>query len=283
MSTGETPKQVQTIDVKRVFHNKNPKLARFIPGFLYRYLERIIHQEEINQFLKEYGNRYNIDFIEAAIKEFNVTIHIEGIENIPEKGKYIIAANHPLGGFDGIILMKIMSKYYKSFKFLVNDILMNLENINDLFIPINKHGKQASEAVKTIDETFRSESQILTFPAGLVSRKIKGVIIDLPWHKNFIVKAIKYQRDIIPVHFSGRNTNFFYRLANLRKFLGIKANIEMLYLVDETFRHKGKKLVVKFGKPIQWQTFDKSRHPREWALWVKKQVYALNGEYNIPF
>ncbi len=283
MSSSKTPKQIQTINVKRVFYNKNSKLAPFIPGFLYRYLERIIHQEEINQFLKEYGNRYNIDFIEAAIKEFNVTIHIEGAENIPKKGRYIIAANHPLGGFDGIVLMKIISEYYQSFKFLVNDILMNLENINDLFIPINKHGKQASEAVKTIDETFKSESQILTFPAGLVSRKIKGVIIDLPWHKNFIVKAIKYQRDIIPVHFSGRNTNFFYRLSNLRKFLRIKANIEMLYLVDETFKHKGKELIVKFGKPIQWQTFDKSKQPREWAMWVKKKVYALNGKYNIPF
>ncbi|MBA7569066.1 hypothetical protein ES708_10803 [subsurface metagenome] len=282
MSDKEKSAKIQPIDVEGVFYAKNPKLARLIPGFIFRYLKRIIHQDRINQFLKEYGDRYNLEFIEAAIKDFNVNIHIKGKENLPEKGRFIFAANHPLGGFDGLVLMKIISEYFSDFKFLVNDILMNLVNIRDLFIPINKHGKQGIEAAKRIDETFRSENQILTFPAGLVSRKIKGQIIDLPWRKNFIMKAIKFQRDIIPVHFSGRNTNFFYRLANIRKLLRIKSNIEMLYLVDETYKHRNKDLVVKFGKPIPWQTFDKSRKPIEWAKWVKEQVYALDGVDKVP-
>jgi putative hemolysin len=178
--------------------------------------------------------------------------------------------------------MKIIHEYFPNFKFLVNDILMNLVNINDLFIPINKHGKQGMEAAKKIDETFRSDAQVLTFPAGLVSRKIKGQIVDLPWQKSFIMKSIKFQRDIIPIHFSGGNSRFFYRLANIRKFLGIKANLEMLYLVDETFKHRNKNLVIRFGKPIPWQTFDKSRKPLEWAKWVKEQTYALDGVFHIP-
>lgn len=282
MSNSKHTDKIQTIDLKRVFYNKSPRTARLIPGFVYRYLKRIIHEDEVNQFLKQYGDRYNLDFIEAAIRDFNVSIKVIGEENIPRTGKYIFASNHPLGGFDGLIIMKILSEYYKDYKFLVNDILMNIVNIKDLFIPINKHGKQGIEAAKKIDETFRSDTQLLTFPAGLVSRKIKGQIVDLPWQKSFIMKSIKFQRDIIPIHFSGSNSKFFYRLANFRKFLGIKANLEMLYLVDETFKHRNKNLVVRFGKPIPWQTFDKSRRPLEWAKWVKEQAYALDGVQNIP-
>jgi 1-acyl-sn-glycerol-3-phosphate acyltransferase len=274
--------RIQTIDIEAVFHKKNPNLARLIPGFIYRYLKRIVHVDEINQFLSIHGEKQNLDFIEAAIKDFNVTILTEGNGNIPASGRFIFAANHPLGGFDGIVLMKIISGYFREFRFLVNDILMNLKNIQELFIPINKHGKQALDAATQLEEIFNSEIQILTFPAGLVSRKIKGQIVDLPWHKNFITKAVKYKRDIIPVHISGHNTNFFYRLAWLRKALRIKANIEMLYLVDETYKHRNKRLVVKFGIPIPWDTFDKSRKPIEWAKWVKEKVYALDGVDNIP-
>ncbi len=282
MSSAHKQTRIQAFDIKSVFYNKNPKLARLIPGIIYRYLKRILHQDHVNQFLEECGDKYNLDFVEASIKEFNVTIEVKGRENIPKEGNYIFASNHPLGGFDGIILIKIISEHFKDFKFLVNDILMNLLNISDYFIPINKHGKQGIEAAKKIDETFCSESQIITFPAGLVSRKIKGQIIDLPWNKNFIMKAIKYQRDIIPVHISGRTSNFFYRLAKIRRLLGIKANIEMLYLIDETWKHHDKKFIVKFGKPIPWQTFDNSRKPLEWAKWVKEKTYALDGVHIIP-
>ena len=282
MSKTKQTERLQVIDIKSVFRKKSPRLARFIPGFIYRYLIHIVRQKEFNEFIEMNGDKHNLDFIEASIKFFNVTIQVEGKENLSGKGKYIFAANHPLGGFDGVVLMKIIGDYFPDFKFIVNDILMILINLRDLFIPINKHGKQGLEAARKIDEAYRSENQILTCPAGLVSRKIKGQIIDLPWQKNFIMKSIKFERDIIPVHFSGRNTYFFYRLAKYRKMLGIKANVEMLYLADETYRHRNKKLVVKFGKPISWKTFDKSRKPMEWAKWVKEQVYALDGVYNIP-
>jgi 1-acyl-sn-glycerol-3-phosphate acyltransferase len=272
----------EKVDIKKVFQEKNPKLARLIPGFIYRYLKRIIHEDFVNDFLEKHGTKQDLDFVEASIHDFGVTIEVQGEENLPEEGKYIFVSNHPLGGFDGLVIMKVLSRHYQSFKFLVNDILMNMKNLRGLFIPINKHGKQGYDSAKAMDATFHSDAQVLTFPAGLVSRKIKGQIVDLPWHKNFIVKAVQYQRDVIPIHMSGRNTNFFYRLANLRKFLGIKANIEMLYLADETYKHRNKHLVVKFGKPIPWQTFDKAKKPAEWAKWVKQKVYELDGVTSIP-
>jgi 1-acyl-sn-glycerol-3-phosphate acyltransferase len=282
MTDHSSLKRIQPIDIKGVFYSKNPKLARLLPGFVINYLKRIIHQDFFNDMLSRHGDKQNIEFIKAAIGEFNVSIHVEGEENLPPEGRFIFASNHPLGGFDGLVLMKIIDQYYDKYKFLVNDILMTLSNIKDLFIPINKHGSQGMQTIKQINKAFESDIQILTFPSGLVSRKIKGQVMDLPWQKSFILKAIKYHRDIIPVHFSGRNTNFFYNLANFRKFIGIKANIEMLYLADETYKHRNKDLTVKFGEPIPWQTFDNTRKSIEWAKWVKERVYALDNIYNLP-
>lgn len=273
-----TKKETQYINIKEVFHKKNPGLARMIPGFVYSYLKRIIHQDYINWFLEKHGHKTGINFARAGIQEFNVSIEVKGKENIPKQGRFIFASNHPLGGFDGLILLSEVNKHFDQVKFLVNDILMNIENLKPVFLPINKHGKQGVEAARQIENAYASDIQIITFPAGLVSRKIKGKIVDLEWKKSFIVKAKKHERDIIPVHVSGSNTNFFYFLANLRKFLGIKSNIEMLYLVDETYKHRNKHIVVQFGEPIPYSTFDKSKSPAEWAFFVKQKAYALNNE-----
>ncbi len=274
---------VPKINLKKVFYEKNPKMAKWLPGFVYRYLKRIVHEEYVNEFLQKYGDKHGIEFANASIKDFNVKIEIEGEENIPKSGRYIFASNHPLGGFDGLMIMHILDKHYKEYKFLVNDILMNIKNLTPLFIPINKHGRQDPKAAEELDRLFKSESQLLTFPAGLVSRRIKGQIVDLPWQKSFITKAKQYQRDIVPIHMSGRNTEFFYRLYSIRKFFGIKAALEMLYLADETYKHRNKSFRVTFGKPIPWQTFDTSKRPIEWAKWVKEQVYKMDGVESIPF
>jgi 1-acyl-sn-glycerol-3-phosphate acyltransferase len=282
MNEDSASKRIQPIDIRKIFYNKNPALARLLPGFVFRYLERIAHQQDINGFLEKHGEKMGLDFARAAILDFNVKVNIRGDENLPPKGRFIFAANHPLGGFDGILLMDVLSRYYNDFKFLSNDLLMNIINLHPVFIPINKHGKQATEAALKLDEAFLSDTHIVTFPAGLVSRKIGGEVMDLVWHKNFISKAIHYERDIVPVFFTGRNSDFFYRLFRIRSFLGIKANLEMFYLVDETFRHRNDTLTVTFGKPISYTVFDKSKTHPGWAKWVKEQVYALGGITKVP-
>ncbi len=273
---------IQQVDIKKIFYDKNPRLARLLPAFVYRYLKRIAHEDYINKLLREYGHLQGLDFANAMIKEFNVQIVAEGEENLPKEGRFIFVSNHPLGGFDGQIIMHLVARHYGGFKFLVNDILMNLRNLGSVFIPVNKHGRQGIELAGRIDEAFRSDDQILTFPAGYVSRRIKGQIVDLEWQKNFITKARQYQRDVIPIHMGGRNSEFFYRLGTIRKKFGIKANIEMLFLIDETYQHRNKTIVVKFGQPIPWQTFDHTKKPIEWAHWVKEKVYLLDGISSIP-
>jgi len=274
--------RIKPVNIRNIFYSKNPSLARLLPGFVFRYLEKIAHQKDNNEFLEKHGEKMGLDFVRAAIHDFNVNVIIKGEENLPARGRFIFASNHPLGGFDGILLMDVLSRYYKDFKFLSNDLLMNILNLHPIFIPINKHGKQAMEAAARLDEAFISDTHIVTFPAGLVSRRVKGQIMDLVWHKNFITKAVHYRRDIIPVHFTGRNSNFFYILYKIRSFLGIKANLEMFYLVDETYKHRNDTLTVTFGKPISYTTFDRSKTHLEWAKWVKEQVYALGGVTHVP-
>jgi 1-acyl-sn-glycerol-3-phosphate acyltransferase len=272
------------VDIKDLFYDKNPKLARWIPGFIYRYLRRITHQDWINEMIRDFGHLKGYDFSKAMMKFFDLKLEVKGEEKLPDDGRYIFAANHPWGGLDGHVIMVLVGEKYgkDKYKFLVNDLLMNLKNLHGVFIPVNKHGKQGAQLVEQLDTAFKSETQILTFPSGLVSRKIKGQVMDLEWQKSFINKAKQYQRDIIPIHMGGENSNFFYRLYRLRTFLGIKANIEMLYLIDETYKHRGKHITVTIGDPIPWQTFDKSKRPMEWAKWVKDKVYQLGGVENAP-
>ena len=270
-------KENQRIDVRKVLYSKNPTLAKTIPGFVINYLKRIVHQNDLNEFLEKWGHLRDSELIEAGLKHFHIKFIVSGSENIPEKGRYIFVSNHPLGGLDGLVFIYELSKHYHDIKFPVNDILTNIENLSGIFLPVNKHGAQAKEAAILIEQAYASDCQILYFPAGLCSRKKRGVIKDLQWHKSFISKSIQHKRNIVPAFFSGRNSNFFYNLANFRKFLGLKANIEMLYLADEMFKQKDNEISLVFGKPIQWETFDKTRSAPEWAEWVKSKSYELES------
>ncbi len=270
--------QQNLIDIDKVIASKSPRLQRALPRFIVRYLKRIIHQDEINEVLQKHGHKQGVDFIDEALKVMQVTYSVKGIENLKPDGRYLFASNHPLGGLDGMILIHLLGKRYPEVKFPVNDLLMHITQLHNIFIPINKHGAQSSQNVKLMDATFASDAQVLYFPAGLCSRKQHGRIEDLEWKKSFIVKAIQHKRDIVPVFFSGRNSNFFYNLAKLRTFLGIKANIEMLYLVNEMFKQKGKSITVIIEEPIPYTTFDSSKSPAEWAKWVKAIVYGLGKQ-----
>ncbi len=264
------------LDIDSVLKAKAKNNYNKIPKVAINYLKRKVHQDELNYIIETYKNKYGSDFMKACVDYFNLTLHIKGEENIPVSGKFIFASNHPLGGLDGICLAAVLGeKYDKKIKYLVNDILLNIENLETIFVPVNKHGWQAKDAVKAINDAYESQNQIITFPAGLCSRKQNGKIKDLQWAKSFVVKAKEFKRDIIPVHFEGRNSNFFYNLSNLRLKLGIKLNVEMLYLADEMMKKKNAKFTITFGKPLSWESFDSSKTPLQWAQNIKELVYKL--------
>ena len=265
------------IDVEAILAAKAGKKARYVPRFVVSYLKKIIHQDEVNQALGTFGHKQDLEFISAFMEYFNNKFEVHGLENLPRDGRRCtFVSNHPLGAQDGLGLAHILGPEYNGkVKFLANDLLMNFPQISSFWIPINKTGKQARNLPQRVNEAFASDDHIVMFPAGLCSRKKKGVIKDLPWKKTFITKSVQAQRDVVPIHFEGENSKFFYRLANINKMLGIKFNIAMLYLSDEMFKNKNKTFKVTIGKPIPWQTFDKSRNATEWAQYVQDIVYTL--------
>lgn len=266
------------IDIDKILTSKAGKKAKYVPGFVVSYLKKIVHQEEINEYLISVKEKRGVPFLEATLEYLDTKIEVEGLENLPDDGRLCtFVSNHPLGGQDGISLGCILGKHYNGkIKYLVNDLLMNLYGLAPLCVPINKTGSQARDFPQMVEAAFRSDDHIIMFPAGLCSRRQPdGTISDLEWKKAFVVKSVQTQRDVVPIYFEGRNSDFFYSLANWCKRLGIKFNIAMLYLADEMFKNKHKTFRVTIGKPIPWQTFDKSKTPAQWAEHVKGIVYKL--------
>ncbi len=263
------------IDIERIIASKSEKWAKRLPKFIIRYLKKTLHQEEINQLLKENENIYGYDFCRDIIKRWDITLKVNGLENVPKTGGAIFAANHPLGGMDAIAIVDALADYRSDIKFLVNDLLMNLKNLKGLFIGVNKFGGNSLSSLQEVQELFASEQAIFVFPAGMVSRKIDGMVQDLEWKKTFITRAKKNNKDVIPVYIDGKLSNFFYRLAAIRSALKIKLNIDMLYLADELYKQHGKTINITFGKPIPASTFDQSKNDQEWAAWVRAKTYEL--------
>lgn len=270
------------IDIENVIAAKNPALLRYIPRFLINYLKRILHQDDINDFISRNSDKYNLDFTRAIGDEFVKELIVTGANNIPVDGRCIVASNHPLGGLDGISLINAVSEIRKDIIFPVNDLLMNLVNLRGIFIPVNKHGSNAQN-ISILDNAFASDSVMLFFPAGLVSRKQKHGIMDLEWKKTFLSKARKFNRDVVPVYIDGNNSKFFYNLARNRKRLGLKVNIEMLFLINEVYKQKSKTINIIFGKPIPITTFDKRFNDKVWAEKVKEHVYSLKENPDSVF
>lgn len=272
-----TESKPMQVDVAEIIRAKSPKLAKKMPRFVINLLRRLVHEKDVNEILAKADGATGIDFVNIGVECLELKRQVSGMENIPSEGRFIFVANHPLGGLESLVMMQTIDEKFSDFMFVVNDLLMALEPLRPVFIPINKVGKQSRTNAEQLNELYASDKQVLYFPAGLCSRKIKGEIVDLPWQKNFIVKAVEYQRDIIPIYIGGRNSNFFYRLANWRKRLKIKFNIEMLFLVDEMFKQRGQTITLTIGKPIPYTTFDKSKTPMEWAECVKKETYKMNN------
>lgn len=269
----------KTIDISDILRGKMGSKAKFVPSPLVKWLKHIVHQDEVNKYLWDSRHLTGVEWLEDCMRYLDMTLEIVGKENLPDKndGKlYTFVSNHPLGGEDGVALGAVIGRHYDGrFRYLVNDLLMNLPGLAPLCIPINKTGSQSRSFPAMVEAGFRSDNHMLMFPAGLCSRRINGEIRDLPWKKTFITKSVETHRDVVPIHFGGRNSDFFYTLANVCKALGIKFNIAMLFLVDEMYKNVHKSFRIAIGKPIPWQTFDKSRTPAQWAQYVQDEVYKL--------
>lgn len=272
----------KTIDIDQVLRSKMGDKAKWVPRPAVSWLKHIIHQDQVNEFLWQSRHLSGTPWLKACVTYLDMTLDIVGKENLPDKDDgrlYTFVSNHPHGGIDGLVLGSIIGHQYDGqFRYLVNDLLLFLPGFADLSVGINKNGAQARDFPKRVEAVFENPTHVLMFPAGLNSRRINGEIHDIPWKKTFIVKSVKHQRDVVPIFFSGQNSNFFYRFANICKRLGIKFNLAQFLLVDEMAKNMNKPFTVTIGKPIPWQTFDTTKTPAQWAQWVEDRVYQLPSQ-----
>ena len=275
----DSENNILSVDIEKVIRGKSQKLADRLPRFVLNYIKKTIHQDEINRLLLENREYTGVEFASHILKDLDVSyrVHFSGKRPAPD-GRYIFVSNHPLGGLDGMILISYIGSSFGDVKFIVNDLLMYIRPLAPVFVPVNKYGRMRHDNTRMFQETFDSDSQILYFPAGLCSRLIKGKVTDLDWKKTFVTKAIESRRDIIPMFFSGENSRRFYRLANLRKKLGIKVNIETFLLPDEMFRKKGSAFDLYIGEPIPYTTLTGDHTHKEWCDIIRQKCYATRNQ-----
>lgn len=268
------------IDLQKVLDDKLGAKARFVPSFLVKYLQSVICQDELNALLRSNYPKRGAEFCEGVLSDLNVEVSIVNPELLPEVDhrRMIIVSNHPLGGLDGMALIREFSRIYgNDLRFIVNDLLMAVKPLGDVFLPINKHGRQDRRAISEINTVMASDAPVMIFPAGLVSRRGKGGIRDLDWNKMFVNKAVEYRRDVLPIFFSGENSPGFYKFAQWRKRLGIKFNIEMVCLPGEVFKSRGKTFKIIVGPLIPWESLRTGKESLVQAEEIKDIVYSLKS------
>ncbi len=263
---------METIDIGRLLRAKNPRLARWIPRFVIRWVERLVRLEKINYVLAHYGDQPPLEFIRSTLDYIGVTYTVHGAERIPPGRRVIFASNHPLGGLDGLMLAEAVHPYVKGVRVIVNDLLMNLEPLAPIFVPVNKYGSQSVDYARRMVEMYESDAAVITFPAGLCSRLVHGQITDVPWRRNFVQKAWESGRQVVPIYIQGRNSMFFYRFERLRRWLGIKLNLGTVLLPKEMFDQRGKHLNIYIGEPIE---LTQEHTVREWVGIIRERTYAL--------
>jgi 1-acyl-sn-glycerol-3-phosphate acyltransferase len=271
------------IDVEKVLKEKAPTFYKILPRFAINWLKRKLHEDDINEAMTHLKDFYGLEYNSEGLKHLGIKIETFGSENLPKTGGVIIASNHPLGGLDGMSLIKAAGEIRPDVRFIVNDVLKNLKNFGEVFVGVNKVGGKSRDSLQLVEKIYSTDSAILVFPAGLVSRKFPEGIRDLEWNKSFINKAIKYNKPIVPVFIEGQNSNFFYSFARWRKRLGIRGNLEMLFLPDEMFKQKGNTIKIHFGKVIEPSLFYTTHTPQKWSNIMHDYIYTDSIRKGISF
>ncbi len=266
------------VDVEEIIRSQKNRFISNIPNFAVKYIKKVIRENELNNITSFAGDTKGIEFIKKCMEYMNVSCNFYDKENIPPEGRYIFAANHPLGGIDFFAATLSINDNYDKIKVIANELLMHVEPLKDIFLPVNVFGRSSDKEKEAILNAMASEdTQLMTFPAGEVARKYNGKLDDGVWHRSFIRNAVEFKRDIIPVYIDAENSNKFYRVANARRTLRLKTDIELFLLPQELVKQANQTINVIFGKPISYKTFDKSKELIEWAQEVKKIVYNLKN------
>jgi putative hemolysin len=276
-------KNEKFIDIEKVLKEKAYKLYKWLPGFAINWLKKKLHEDDINKTMDILKDDYGLEFNRKGLIQLGAKVESLNSELVPKTGSVVIVSNHPLGGLDGMALIKAVGDIRPDVRFLVNDVLKSIKNYGEIYVAVNKLGATSAKYLRVIEEVFREESALLIFPAGLVSRKQNGLVRDLEWKKSFVTQAVDHGRMIQPVFIEGENSKFFYNFAMWRKRLGIKVNIEMLFLPDEMFKARKETIKIHFSKPFDSALLDKSKSDRQWSKLLYQYIYSKEFMQGVCF
>ena len=271
------------IDIEKILKEKAYKLYKWLPRFAINWLKKKLHEDDINDAMEHLKDDVGLEFNRRGLDKLGAKVESVNAELVPKTGSIVIVSNHPLGGLDGMALIKAVGEVRPDVRFFVNDVLKNLKNYGEIFVAVNKLGAASASSLRVMEEVFRTESALLLFPAGLVSRKQNGLVRDLEWRKSYVTQAIDHKRMIQPTFIEGENSQFFYNFAMWRKRIGIKANIEMLFLPDEMFKARKETIKIHFSKPFDSSLLDASKTHKQWSALIYQYIYSPEFMKGVPF
>ena len=263
------------IDINKLARQAIPELYSALPGkvrdLLFRFLERFLRIRDINDVMHKFRHFQDIDFIEAFFADIDFTVMVKKRElmNIPAQGPFVGIANHPLGGLDGLALLKVIHEVRDDVKIIVNDILMNVDNLKGVFVPYNRKKNHIPvSSVREVSETLKNNGCVLFFPAGGVSRIRPDGLKDPKWMSGAFFFAKRFRCPIVPMFIHAKNS-FFYYIFTL-----IHRKLAALMLPREIFKKKSTSISITIGQIIPADLF-KNIPESKLARTLKKAVYAL--------
>ncbi len=275
---------MQKIDIMSLIEEKNPDVMKKFPGFLLGILkhaiESITRLRRINDLLAAHQEKRGGDFIDAFLDEIDCTysVSMKGLKSIPSEGKLLIVANHPLGGLDGLLLYKCITSVRADVKIIVNDVLLAVDNLSDIFLPFNVFERVTKQQILQINQALQKEQAVIIFPSGEVSRwGLKG-LRDTKWKSGIVYLAEQNSAPVLPVYVEARNSILFYAVSLLTK------KLSTFLLPNELFNKKGMSVGFKIGSPIPAKSFNSMLYSKkQMAKLLKKHIYSIGKNKNGVF
>jgi len=270
---------MKKLDLFEILDTQNNSFNHKLPHFLVKIITSIIsaitHIKQINKFIELNQNKSGFDLIDELLETLDISYTISAKDKlkIPSEGKLLIVSNHPLGGIDGLILLRVIGEVRNDVKIIANDILMHIDNLNDHFLPINLfNNKPQRENIESVYKALNNHEAIIIFPAAEVSRFSLSGIRDSKWKKSVVQLSKKFKAPVLPVYFHARNSFLFYITSLINK------NISIFLLPNELFNKRGKTFRIDIGHHIPGAAFENRYYKIEHQIKLLRKHTELIGK-----
>lgn len=253
----------------------------FIGTFIGWFLIKILRIDVINKFYDKNKHLKDVEFLTAILTEFQIKFEIPeaDLKRIPKEGAFVTVSNHPLGGIDGILLLKIILEQRSDYKIMANFLLHRIAPMKPYIMPVNpfedrKDIKSSLAGFKQAISHIRSEAPLGIFPAGEVSTKKEGdLVVDKQWEPAAMKLIQKAQVPILPIYFHAKNSSFFYKLSN------ISGVLRSAKLPSEVLTQRHRVVKIRIGKAIQVKDQNEHKDLAEFTEFIRKKTYMLANPY----